>query len=80
MTLIELLFFAQLQEEIGSKSIAVEANGLSISEIMKQFLATYDIQHLLDEAMIAVNEEYAQKDTIVSEGDIIAFIPPVSGG
>jgi len=78
--LIELLFFAQLQEEVGSKSLAIEANGLSISEIMKQFLAKYDIQPLLDEAMIAVNEEYAPKDTIVSEGDVVAFIPPVSGG
>lgn len=78
--MIELLFFAQLQEEVGSKSLAIEANGLSISEIMKQFLAKYDIQPLLDEAMIAVNEEYAPKDTIVSEGDVVAFIPPVSGG
>lgn len=78
--MIELLFFAQLQEEVGSKSVTIEANDISISDIMNQFLAKYDIQHLLDEAMIAVNEEYSQKDTVVSAGDIVAFIPPVSGG
>jgi len=29
---------------------------------------------------IAVNESYANEDTIIKEGDVIALIPPVSGG
>lgn len=28
----------------------------------------------------AVNEEFAEDDTEVRSGDVVAFIPPVSGG
>ncbi len=29
---------------------------------------------------VAVNEEYAPKDRLLREGDVVAFIPPVAGG
>lgn len=30
--------------------------------------------------MVAINEEYANEDDIIQTGDVIAMIPPVSGG
>jgi len=78
--LINLLFFAQLQEKVGSKKITIDATGISIKEIKEKYLSKYEMDHLLDEAMVAVNEEYSKEDTIVSNGDVVAFIPPVSGG
>ena len=30
--------------------------------------------------MIAVNEEYALDEQVINKGDVIALIPPVSGG
>jgi molybdopterin synthase sulfur carrier subunit len=29
---------------------------------------------------VAVNEEFCGNDTVLSDGDVVAFIPPVSGG
>lgn len=78
--MIELLFFAQLQEEVGGKSLKVHANNMSINDIIERHLKDYNINALLNEAMVAVNEEYSDRDTIVGTGDVIAFIPPVSGG
>jgi molybdopterin synthase sulfur carrier subunit len=34
----------------------------------------------MDTVMTAVNEEFAPDDTVIEDGDEIAFIPPVSGG
>lgn len=34
----------------------------------------------LEETMFAVNEEYADNDTVIQEGDEVVLIPPVSGG
>ncbi|MEI3604911.1 molybdopterin converting factor subunit 1 [Pseudogracilibacillus sp. SE30717A] len=78
--MIELLFFAQLQEIVGSSKLTIDANNISVHEIKEKYLSKYDVKELLNQAMIAVNEEYAKEDAIVSNGDVVAFIPPVSGG
>ena len=33
-----------------------------------------------NEIMVAINEEYANENDIIQTGDIVAMIPPVSGG
>ena len=78
--MIELLFFAQLQEVVGSNKLTIDANNISIKEIKDQYLSKYDMDAILGQAMVAVNEEYSKEDVIVSSGDVVAFIPPVSGG
>ncbi|HLR71021.1 MAG TPA: molybdopterin converting factor subunit 1 [Pseudogracilibacillus sp.] len=78
--MIEVLFFAQMQEVVGSEKITIEAKDISIKELKDMYLAKYDMDHLFKHAMVAVNEEYSTEETIVSDGDVVAFIPPVSGG
>lgn len=80
ITMIEVLFFAQLQEKVGSGKITIETDNISVQQLKTIHLAKYEIDDLLDEAMVAVNEEYASEDTVISTGDTVAFIPPVSGG
>ncbi|HLS67067.1 MAG TPA: molybdopterin converting factor subunit 1 [Pseudogracilibacillus sp.] len=78
--MIELLFFAQLREEVGAASLTIDASEITVEQIKKQYLAKYEMDELLKSAMVAVNEEYAAEDTVVHAGDTVAFIPPVSGG
>jgi len=78
--MVQLLFFAQIQEKVGQKQLEVEANGKTVKEIKDVFLAKYDIASLLEDAMVAINEEYATETDLVQSGDVVAFIPPVSGG
>ncbi|CAN7251028.1 molybdopterin converting factor subunit 1 [Rossellomorea sp. LjRoot5] len=77
--MIKILVFAGLREETGKSEIEIEADNLSISGLKQQLLETYNSLNL-NGAMIAVNEEYATDDTMVKSGDVVAFIPPVSGG
>ncbi len=78
--MIELLFFAQLQDVVGSSKLTIDATNISVKEIKDQYLSKYDMDEILDQAMVAVNEEYSKEDAIVTSGDVVAFIPPVSGG
>ncbi|HLR42625.1 MAG TPA: molybdopterin converting factor subunit 1 [Pseudogracilibacillus sp.] len=78
--MVKLLFFAQIQEEIGEKEMDIEAAGKSVKEIKELYLSKYKIDYLLAEAMVAINEEYASDSSVAEDGDVIAFIPPVSGG
>jgi len=77
--MVEILFFAGLKEEAGMSNMQVEAAGMTIQEMHEKYLAKLNLNGL-DKAMTAINEEYAPSSTILKTGDVVAFIPPVSGG
>lgn len=77
--MVDVLFFAELQEAVGSEKLSFEADGLTVKDLKSKWLKAYELENI-DHAMIAINEEYAEEDTILSKGDVVAFIPPVSGG
>lgn len=77
--MIEILFFAGLQEKLGKdKLLLEEAVGMTISDLRKKLHSTYELD--TTHAIVAVNEEYVPDDTVLQDQDVVAFIPPVSGG
>jgi len=77
--MVKILLFADLQERAGTSSLEFPADNLSVAELKTQLQGAYPELHLRG-VMTAVNEEYAQEEDTVAAGDIVAFIPPVSGG
>lgn len=77
--MVDVLFFAELQEAVGDEKLSIHADGMTVKELKTGALAKYELVNI-DSAMIAVNEEYAHEDTVLTNGDVVAFIPPVSGG
>ncbi|WP_100402812.1 molybdopterin converting factor subunit 1 [Bacillus sp. FJAT-42315] len=77
--MITVLLFAHLQEEIGESQLTIEALEMTVSQVKKWIEERYQVSSL-HQVMAAVNENFAMDETIVKEGDTIAFIPPVSGG
>lgn len=78
--MIQVLLFAGLQEKVGKPQLRIDEQEITIAELKAKHLASYDLSDALDEAMVAVNEEYAEDTTSLFAGDVVAFIPPVSGG
>lgn len=76
--MIEVLLFATLKEEAGKEKFQVQGEGLTIKEL-KDKMTEFGLTDLT-EVMTAINEEYALENTVLVKGDIVAFIPPVSGG
>ncbi len=77
--MIKLLFFAELEEIVGSRELTIEKGELTIVEL-KQFLKEQYPTLPVDRAMIAVNEEYVEDTNVIKANDVVALIPPVSGG
>ncbi|MCP3031995.1 molybdopterin converting factor subunit 1 [Halobacillus sp. A1] len=75
----KILFFAALQEKAGKESIELDVSGKSVKEV-KEFVALEYGLAKINESMTAINEEFAANDDVIQENDVIAFIPPVSGG
>ncbi|TGB05236.1 molybdopterin converting factor subunit 1 [Halobacillus salinus] len=75
----QLLFFAELQDRVGKERIDIDLEGKTVQQVKEYVEDTYEL-HKAKEAMIAINEEFASRDTLIKKGDVVAFIPPVSGG
>ena len=76
--MITILFFAQLQEEIGP-SLRFEGPPCTIQELRNHIGSLYPHASITS-AMSAINEEFASEQELVKEDDVVAFLPPVSGG
>ena len=79
---IEVLLFAGLKDRAGVARMRIDvADGATVSEAIDAACeateATWDVPTAI---MCAVNEEYQQRDFVLSDGDELALIPPVSGG
>jgi len=75
---IKIHYFASLREQIGRTSDDIESSD-SLTIIQAWQLAT-GLPDLFDNLLIAVNQEYTSADTLLSDGDELAFFPPVTGG
>ncbi|MFS0774624.1 molybdopterin converting factor subunit 1 [Neobacillus sp. 3P2-tot-E-2] len=75
----KVLFFAHLRDAVGEEFLKIDASGKTVAELKAELVRNYNLSKL-DSVMTAVNEEFAQDDEVIQDGDEIAFIPPVSGG
>ncbi|PCH78226.1 MAG: molybdopterin synthase sulfur carrier subunit [Flavobacteriaceae bacterium] len=76
-----LLLFGIAAEIVGTNELTIDivkdSNVLGLKKIL---IDTYVGFKNVDQFAIAVNESYASDETVIEKNDIIAIIPPVSGG
>lgn len=78
--MITILLFANLREEVGlDRFVISEKEEMTVQQLKEWLKASYGLQSL-DKVMVAVNEEFVTNEEMIKAGDIVAFIPPVSGG
>ena len=73
--------FASLREEVGQETVALELeNPATVADLLRVFSDTYPQARSVGQAIVAVNQEVADREAPVEAADEIAFLPPVSGG
>ena len=78
---ITILAFGIAKDIFGAGSITVQLNDGAATADLKNILeAKYPRLKQLASYMIAVNNEYAQDENLLTATDEVAIIPPVSGG
>lgn len=81
--MIKVLFFAQVRELVGCDSLEVEANHADIEQLRATLAKRGDRWELALESgklLAALNQTLVSFDTCLSDGDEVAFFPPVTGG
>jgi molybdopterin synthase sulfur carrier subunit len=81
METITLLCFGVARDITGVGNLSLHLRPRpSIADVREQLIAEYPAFGELVSFAIARNEEYAANDEVVEKGDVLAIIPPVSGG
>jgi molybdopterin converting factor subunit 1 len=82
MPTVNVRLFASLKDAIGEREITlVLPEGATIDALRACVADRYPaVKLLLSNIVCAVGEEYVTDTHTLGEGDLVALIPPVSGG
>jgi molybdopterin converting factor subunit 1 len=78
---VRVRFLARLRELTGKDTEDLKSPADSrVSDVYEAMRVAHPALPPRDSIRAAVNHEFAEWDAVVSDGDEVAFIPPVSGG
>ena len=78
---IQLLFFGITTDIVGANKMKYTLKeGATVGKLKKLLIAQFSALKNINDFAIAINEEYAEDTTIITKNNVIAIIPPVSGG
>ena len=78
---LQILLFGITTDLLGTSSIQLKLpENSTIADLKLQLTTTYTSLQKLKSYAVAVNETYALDAVILKPNDIVAIIPPVSGG
>jgi molybdopterin converting factor subunit 1 len=78
---VTVKLFAVFRDILGQPELMADVNaGTTVGGLFDQMLRDRAEAALRESTLFAVNEAYVSADTVLNDGDRVAFIPPVSGG
>ena len=78
---VKVRYFASIRDRIGLEQEEVETpTGNTLGALYEELKATYGALGEWSRVLLAVNGVYVEPDQCLSEGDVVAVFPPVSGG
>jgi len=78
---VTVLLFASYAEALGATSIKVDVrSGATVEDVLGHLRSLPGANRLPLTPLVAVNEQYARRETRLTQGDEVAVIPPVAGG
>ncbi|HEY3495039.1 MAG TPA: molybdopterin converting factor subunit 1 [Polyangiaceae bacterium] len=83
MRRIQILYFAAVRERVGRADEELELpSHIATVRALSAWLETERpaLRGALDSVRFAVAEEFVDLDHALREGDVVAVLPPVSGG
>ena len=77
---ISVRYFASLRETLGKEQEQLNVNQKTTVADVWQQLSEANESIANRSVLCAINQQYASMETVLADGDELAFFPPVTGG
>ena len=79
---VEVLLFAALRERAGTGRVVLPVpEGTTVAGLVEQLRALHpSLPPIGPACRVALNESFERAETLLRAGDVVALLPPVSGG
>lgn len=79
MANIRVEYFAILREHVGQTSEDLKTNAQTVADLFNELDERYRFPKMAH-LKVAINDEFGEWNSILTDGDSVVFIPPVAGG
>jgi molybdopterin converting factor subunit 1 len=80
MIAVTARYFAAFRDRAGRDSEALTTSARTAAELYAELAATHGFADGMTRCKVAVNDEFANWEAPIEEGDTVLFFPPVAGG
>ena len=77
---VNVRYFAAFREAAGRETETVETRACTPRALFDECRSRYAELQAWESSLVAINDEMAQWDSEIGEGDEVLFFPPVAGG
>ena len=79
---VKVLFFGQIKDIVGKPEEERELDpGTRLEDLFDRYAVQFPkLASMRQAVVLARNQEFAGRGTLLADGDEVAFLPPVSGG
>ena len=79
MPRVRVEYFAVLRERAGRASEDLETRAATAADLFRELDGRYRFPRMAS-LKVAINDEFREWNSPLSDGDSVVFIPPVAGG
>jgi molybdopterin converting factor subunit 1 len=76
---IRVEYFAILREHVGQTSEELQTNAKTVAQLFDELDGRYQFPKMAN-LKVAINDEFGEWNSALTDGDSVVFIPPVAGG
>ncbi len=77
---VKIIYFAALREQSDKSEEYFETQKDTLEDLYKELQEKYSFTLGYKDIKVALNEVYADFQSVFSDGDTVVFVPPVAGG
>ena len=79
---MKVLYFGQARDAAGraEEDFSLPSASSVLTLVARSMKAHQQLRGMSRAMRVAVNEEIAGEEDLLSDGDVVAFLPPVAGG